>query len=93
MKVSSLSKLLLASSLFIFSSYSVSAYEIKHGYSTDNGMAYYGTCNDGKDLMVVEKQDGTADYEGPKGKGKVKGGMDKAARKACGESSAKKKAS
>jgi len=65
----------------------LSAYEIKHGYSADNGMEYYGTCNNGKDLMVLENKDGTYKYEGPSSKGKMKKGadLDKAARKACGE--------
>ncbi|MBT8142575.1 MAG: hypothetical protein HKN88_07360 [Gammaproteobacteria bacterium] len=68
-------------------SLSVSAYEIKHGYSADDGMAYYGVCKNGKDLMVTKTKDGTFKYEGPASKGKLKKGadLDKAARKACGE--------
>ena len=66
-----------------------SAYEIKHGYSADNGMEYYGTCKNGKDLMVLEAKDGTFKYEGPSSKGKMgkDADLDKAARKACGEKS------
>jgi len=68
-------------------SFNVSAYEIKHGYSADDGMAYYGVCADGKDLMVIEAKDGSYKYEGPASKGKMKKGsdLDKVARKACGE--------
>lgn len=66
---------------------SIAAYEIKHGYPTDNGMVYYGSCEDGKELMVLESKDGSFAYEGPKSKGVIKtgGDLDKAARKACGE--------
>lgn len=68
-------------------SLNVSAYEIKHGYSADEGMAYYGVCENGKELMILEKKDGSLKYEGPASKGKMKKGtdIDKAARKACGE--------
>ncbi len=66
---------------------SLSAYEIKHGYPTDNGMVYYGSCANGSELMVLESKDGSFAYEGPKSKGIIKAGgnLDQAARKACGE--------
>jgi len=66
---------------------SVSAYEIKHGYPAESGMTYYGVCQNGKDLVVLEKEDGQFVYEGPSSKGVLKtdGTLDKAARKACGE--------
>lgn len=66
---------------------SLSAYEIKHGYPTDDGMVYYGNCENGNELMVLEAKDGSFAYEGPKSKGVIKtgGNLDQAARKACGE--------
>ena len=65
----------------------LTAYEIKHGYSAENGMVYYGSCENGKELMVLEAKDGSFVYEGPVSKGilKIGGDLDKAARKACGE--------
>lgn len=91
MKVTLLGKVMLSASLFAFSSFSASAYEIKHGYSVTDGMEYYGVCDNGKDLMVMENfKGGVSVYEGPAGKGKVKGSMDEAARKACGETAPKK---
>lgn len=76
-------------SVFGLFSLNASAYEIKHGYSADNGMSYYGKCKNGKDLMVIEAKDGSFEYEGPSAKGKLKKGanLDKAAKKACGEGS------
>lgn len=65
----------------------ISAYEIKHGYTAENGMVYYGNCENGKELMVLEAKDGSFVYEGPSAKGVIKtgGDLDQAARKACGE--------
>jgi len=88
-----MSKLLSFCKVFIFASMlsvvgtNLSAYEIKHGYSADNGMTYYGVCENGKDLVVLETTDGKFVYEGPASKGVIKkdGSLDVAARKACGE--------
>ncbi len=92
MKVNSLAKLALSAALLSFSTFSASAYQIKHGYSVTDGMEYYGVCDNGKELQVVENfKAGISTYSGPSGKGKVKGSMDEAARKACGESKAKDK--
>ena len=68
-------------------SLSATAYDIKHGYSAGEGMTYYGTCKNGKELMVLETKEGGFQYEGPSAKGELKKGanLDKAARKACGE--------
>ena len=65
----------------------LSAYEIKHGYTADNGMIYYGSCENGKELMVLAAKDGSFVYEGPAAKGilQTNGNLDIAARKACGE--------
>ena len=65
----------------------LTAYEIKHGYSADDGMIYYGSCENGEELKVFEGKDGSFAYEGPASKGMIKAGgdLDKAARKACGE--------
>lgn len=86
-KIVSVLKVCVLASAVSFCCINVSAYEIKHGYSADSGMEYYGTCDNGKDLMVLEAKDGSFKYEGPSSKGKMKkgGDLDKAARKACGE--------
>lgn len=85
MKFNSLMKTSLFTALLGLTA-SVSAYQVNHGYPVTDGMEYYGTCDNGKELMVQENfKSGVSVYSGPKGKGKVKGGMDKAAREACGE--------
>jgi len=92
MKMTSFIKCLVAISLLTLSFDSAFAYKIKHGYSVANGMEYYGKCDTGEDVMVYEDfKSGESMYKGPKGEGKVKGSMDAAARKACGEDKDKKK--
>lgn len=66
---------------------SAHAYNIKHSYSAPgNATEYYGLCANGAQMMLVEKADGRFSYEGPAGVGTVAtGGLDSAAKAACGE--------
>ena len=64
------------------------AYSIQHSYSSaNNSTEFYGACNDGQLLKVVQHSDGRFSYEGPAGQGIVRspGGLDEAAAAACGE--------
>lgn len=64
------------------------AYSIKHSYSgKNNSTEYYGSCNNGQLLKIVEHADGRYSYEGPAGDGTVRGAgaLDRAAAAACGE--------
>ena len=61
-------------------------YSIKHSYSGKNkSTEYYGVCNNGQLLKVVEHADGRFSYEGPAGRGADRASLDKAAVAACGE--------
>ncbi len=80
-------KLILIAALGLFAAAS-HAYSIKHSYSgKDNSTEYYGSCDNGQLLKVVEHRDGRFSYEGPAGNGTVRGtgALDKAAAAACGE--------
>ena len=62
------------------------AYSIKHSYSAPgNATEFYGQCSNGSEMMLVENADGNFRYEGPAGEGTTRGGLDAAAKAACGE--------
>lgn len=64
------------------------AYSIKHSYSgNNNSIEYYGACDDGQLIKIVEHADGSFSWEGPAGSGtlRTRGSLDEAAAAACGE--------
>ena len=64
------------------------AYSINHSYSGQkNSTEYYGACDNGQLIKVIEHSDGHFSYEGPAGRGEFRGDgtLDKAAAAACGE--------
>lgn len=64
------------------------AYTIKYSYpGDDNATEYFGSCEGGENLKIVEHDDGRYAFEGPAGTGETRGqyGLDKAAAAACGE--------
>ena len=60
-------------------------YSITHSYSGGQNTEYYGACENGEQFVIIEAGNETFSYEGPAGSGQVAGGMDSAARAACGE--------
>lgn len=67
---------------------SANAYTIKYSYPGENSATeYFGSCESGGNLKVVEHDDGRYAFEGPAGSGEIRGqyGLDKAAAAACGE--------
>lgn len=64
------------------------AYTIKYSYKGENNATeYFGACDGGENLKVVELGDDRYAFEGPAGSGEIRGqyGLDKAAAAACGE--------